>query len=198
MQLLAYIAPDEQGSNISSFTFRIEDETYKRSFNFDTDTLAWWSRSLQIDDYDHLESKFTEWNSLRLFDVSHELQTQDNLGTHLPIFAVRQRVRIYGIDPGYSEDYVWMENDEWEEVDEETAAKCEAYLESEFEEPKGYTRIGFIDRDEFVTSCFTRKGCEDYIAANGHNLTDPHIFVYSGYRNKEWERIVNHLFALKA
>lgn len=42
-------------------------------------------------------------------------------------------------------------------------------------------------KELFVTCCFTAKGCEDYIAANGHNLKKPRIYVESGYRNREWE-----------
>lgn len=39
--------------------------------------------------------------------------------------------------------------------------------------------------ERFVTACFTRKGAEDYLAVNGHNLRDPFIYVASAWRNKE-------------
>lgn len=42
---------------------------------------------------------------------------------------------------------------------------------------------------KITTACFTRKGCEDYIALNGHNLKSPRIYVESGYRNREWEQL---------
>ena len=38
----------------------------------------------------------------------------------------------------------------------------------------------------FATACFTEQGCKDYLAANGHNLKSPRVYVYSGYRNAEW------------
>lgn len=41
-------------------------------------------------------------------------------------------------------------------------------------------------RDKFITACFTQKGCEDFIAADGHNHDDPSVYVASGYRNEEW------------
>lgn len=39
--------------------------------------------------------------------------------------------------------------------------------------------------ERFVTACFTRKGAEAYIAANGHNLREPFIYVASLFRNRE-------------
>ena len=51
---------------------------------------------------------------------------------------------------------------------------------------QGHHRTGYIDIMEFVTACFTEKGCAEFIRVNGHNLTDPDIYAYSGYRNQEW------------
>jgi hypothetical protein len=48
----------------------------------------------------------------------------------------------------------------------------------------------------FVTACLTRKGCEDYIASNGHNFKKPRIYVGSGFRNQKWADIRNQLMAL--
>lgn len=46
---------------------------------------------------------------------------------------------------------------------------------------------------KFVTACFTEIGCQRYIAANGHNLNKPRVYVASGYRNEEWEIMREHL-----
>ena len=127
-------------------------------------------------------------------DISKDLVSQDNLATAIPIFIVQQKRRIYGIDPEYTENITYLDDyADSQEVSEEKVKELEeAYSSSKNDLGNGdflenYTRVGYIDNWEFITACFTKKGCEDYIAANGHNLTEPRIYVESGYRNREWE-----------
>jgi hypothetical protein len=56
-----------------------------------------------------------------------------------------------------------------------------------------YERVWYRIVPRFVTACLTRKGAEDYIACNGHNLTNPYIYVESLYRNAEMIALRNHL-----
>lgn len=88
----------------------------------------------------------------------HEIRTQDNAITAHPLFAVQQERRIYGLDPGYS-DLIEVT----EEGDE----------------------VRYHVEWEVVTVCFTRKGAEQYLRVNGHNLWNPRIYAMSAYRNAE-------------
>jgi hypothetical protein len=48
--------------------------------------------------------------------------------------------------------------------------------------------------DRFVTVCFTRKGAEDFIKAERHNLTNPRIYVeYAERRNIELHEVLRAL-----
>jgi hypothetical protein len=127
------------------------------------------------------------------------LHTQDNLATADPLFVVFEKDRIYGLEEG-SGTY------EWRDEDGDLAAEEEcAELEKLKDEGGGdtgldlngtkFSAIQFGERDRFVTACFTRKGAEDYLAANGHNLTKPFIYVSSLYRNREMIEVRQHLMA---
>jgi hypothetical protein len=128
--------------------------------------------------------------------MSEELRTQDNAITANPIFMVQQKKRIYGFDGGYTDHFVYLdtENDHVEVSEQE---QREAYAKSPekdvlvFEDWRDdqYERTGYLDHWENVQPFFTRKGAEEYIRINGHNLKSPQIFVESGFRNHEWEEV---------
>lgn len=121
--------------------------------------------------------------------ISERLKTQDNRITADPIFVVQQRNRIWGFDLEYCEDWMW--------VDEEgNEATQEEYEELKKHGDVGWNKVGYKDTWEFVTACFTEQGCKDYIAYNGHNLTDPRIYAESGWRNAEWIGLRNYLMNL--
>lgn len=128
----------------------------------------------------------------KLYFMAHAMRTQDNASTAEPIFIVQQRHRLYGIDPDLVDDgeVVWLDccNDYCEVEGDEAKALEEAYSET-FEVPGEYQRTGYQDDWEFVQPFFTRVGAEAYIVANGHNLTDPRIYVDSAYRNREWQAV---------
>lgn len=122
--------------------------------------------------------------------VGVALATQDNRATANPIFAVQQRVRDWGFDgDGYSDAYVWVNDDDHEDgADEAKAAELDR-LDDEMEDTGSWRKVYYRDRWEFVQPFLTEAGAEAYIALNGHNLTDPRIYVYSGYRNAEWKAL---------
>jgi hypothetical protein len=122
-----------------------------------------------------------------LAEVAHRLRTQDNQVTAHPIFTVQQRRRIYGLDPAYSERVVWVDSDG--EADGEKSAELERDFEQTGKERDGYTRTAYVDIWQFVTACLTEQGCKDYLALNGHNLREPRIYVESGCRNVEWQKL---------
>lgn len=130
-----------------------------------------------------------------LDELIHNLKTQDNLITANPIFIVQQKRLIVGMDSEYSDMFMWVEVGE-ERVHEHTAKRLDRYYARTGNVPRGYARVGYVETWEFVTACLTRKGCEDYIKINGHNLNEPRIYVEGGFRNKEWEFIRNYFMTL--
>jgi hypothetical protein len=140
-------------------------------------------------------------------EIAQDVATQDNAITELPIFIVRQNRRTYGVDFGYTDDFVWIsDGDESHEADSETAAKLDELSKtSDYDdeivlgddgEETTWKKVGYRDHWEFVTACFTRRGCEDYLSINGHNLTKHEIYVDSGYRNAEWKTMRKHLLGM--
>jgi len=118
--------------------------------------------------------------------ISQHLKTQDNRITADPIFVVQRLVRDYGYDSGYSDEYIWADcDDDYSEADEKEAEKLECD-DANCCDLGSWTKVYYKDRWEFVTACFTEKGCHDYLNINGHNLGKTRIYAESGYRNNEW------------
>lgn len=134
----------------------------------------------------------------RMEEIGFLLRSQDNRATAHPIFVVQQKVRIWGIDSGYTDDFAWLGGDEWVEVDKRLAAALEASYREGRRDFGGYSRVGYIDRWEFVTACLTEAGAEAYIAVNGHNLREPRIYAASAYRNEELQAVREYLMGLPA
>ena len=121
-----------------------------------------------------------------LSDLIDRLRTQDNRATANPLFIVQQRRRIYGLDPAYSDTHVWIDlcNDH-DEADEAKHRELDRADQCGDDYDACWTKTAYIDLWEFVTACFTEAGCERYIEANRHNLTDPRIYAMSLHRNEE-------------
>ena len=131
----------------------------------------------------------------QLAELSTELRTQDNACTAEPMFVVYQIKRIYGVDPDYTEDTTWTHS-EGEETDPEIIAALEALDDAgspTIHDGTAYERVGYIDIDQFVTVCLTRKGAEAFIARMKHRLNKPHIDVDTFLRNDEMIALRNHL-----
>jgi hypothetical protein len=84
-----------------------------------------------------------------------------------------------------------------DDTDEEKRMRYASFVESckeqHFEdwcdENENYTKTAYQDSWENVQPFFTRKGAEEYLRINGHNLEGkekPRIYVESAYRNAEW------------
>lgn len=107
------------------------------------------------------------------------------------IFTVSEYNSSYGQSTtcfNYSEIFVRHDNEGREKKAEKNTA--------EWDKPKGkwseVVKKSFHDR--FVTVCFTRKGAEDFIAAERHNLQNPRIYVqYAERRNLELHKILHAL-----
>lgn len=130
-----------------------------------------------------------------LKSIGRRLRTQDNRATAEPIYLVEQRAREYGVDPAYTDTFIWLGEAASEPVDEEEARKLEAAFRSG-EQVEGYRRVGYRERWDFVTVCLTEEAADAFIVANRHNLSDPRTYVASGWRNPEWKMVRAALLAL--
>lgn len=144
-----------------------------------------------------------EW----MAEVSGNLTTQNNRITQDPLFVVFQKSGIV-VDEDYDHDRIVWVDDEGNEADQETEDQLNYmrdeieglhYLDDEIElgddERQEWRRMAIKEVDQFVTSCFTEAGAKEYLKANGHNLTRPHIYVTSLYRNEEMKRLRDWLMS---
>ena len=138
----------------------------------------------------------------QLTALREELRTQDNAVTADPLFVVFQEERIYGVSQDYQTNgYTWVGADDSSvTADDDEAKVLDKLLDADRELSIGgatYERVWYRIVPRFVTACFTRKGAEDYIACNGHNLTKPYIYVDTLYGNHEMLALRNHLMGDK-
>ncbi|WP_027178802.1 hypothetical protein [Maridesulfovibrio bastinii] len=104
-------------------------------------------------------------NNLDLSTLRKELQTQDNQCTAEPIFLVEEKKRVYGFDPIYSEETVFVDIENGgNEVDlEEYGLTYEEALNE-----NGLTECGYADEWNFVNAHFSDRSAKEYIEKNGH------------------------------
>lgn len=151
-----------------------------------------------------LQDLFLVWDAMRLSaytppclrELGQKIRAQDNRATSSPLFIVQERKRIYGVDPDYTDDYVWCYDIGGEVLDDEVTSLLDKLEAAISDIPDGYEKVGCIDTWEFVTACFTEKACEDYIRANRHNLEEPRIYTDSANRNNEYNMVRDYLISL--
>ena len=115
------------------------------------------------------------------------IATQDSRCTDKPMFIVQQK-REYVAHVDYEYDRIaWIHSDG--EADADEAAELEKSYGETCDVPDGWNRCAIGYTWEFVTACFTQRGCEHYIAINGHNLEEHRIYAASSYRNNEWRAV---------
>lgn len=140
----------------------------------------------------------------RIRNIIEQLHTQDNLATADPMYVVQHKVRDYGCDRSGGDDDVigtcYVNHDDCLVISEEQYVNFEMEgMDDEGDDfnPKDWTETAWRDRWQYVTVAFTRKGCEDYISANGHNLNETRIYVDTAYRNTEWIAVRKFLMEMK-
>jgi hypothetical protein len=142
---------------------------------------------------------------LDLTGIRERLQTQNGRMTANPIFVVQEEEKIYGMAEGYSDAGEWMDREGATYAtrqDFEMAGKAyrEMYGEEEsierFDSKISYVR--YIRRWKFVQPFLTEAAANAYIKQNSHHLTNPRVYVESGYRNYEWEGIRKYFMAESA
>lgn len=121
--------------------------------------------------------------------IGELIRTQDNRATDAPIFIVQQRKRIYGMSSEYADEWVWIDTGgDFDEADELEHLGLDAKHDNG-EDTGDWSKTYYRDIWEFVTACFTEQGCQDYIDANGHNLSHPRIYACGSWRNEEFRQV---------
>lgn len=128
-----------------------------------------------------------------LAQLQTSLATDDNRCTSHPMFVVRTKEVDEHVTDCSDCDY-WR-GDDYESLPKEVSDALEAAYEAgdPLVHIDGTTyivedcyRLATEESWSIVQAFFTKKGADDYIECNGHNLREPHAYVESGYRNQEW------------
>jgi len=140
--------------------------------------------------------------------IATDFTSQNNRATEWPLFAVQQKVRQWGVDCDYQDGSAWVHSkmedglvaasdEELDLISEEldpdrnwsSEAKWSVFDERGNEEEFDFVLLGYCDRWEFVTACFTERACQEFIDSQSHNLGETRIYAYSAHRNREWKTI---------
>jgi hypothetical protein len=128
-----------------------------------------------------------------LRQIGDRLRNQDNRCTADPIFQVRGKERIYGLDSSASDEAVWKD-DEWNTVEIPDDA-------DPGEPPRGLTVVRYTTRWKVLMVAFTEEACQEHLRLNGHNyqiFDEIDIYVDSLNRCPEMITIREFLMALPA
>lgn len=122
-----------------------------------------------------------------LAEIGARLRTQDNRITQDPIFLVERKVRDYGYDSEYADEYHWVDFDgDWVVADEDESDRLDEVAEAG-DSTGRWEKIYYKERWEFVQPFLTEVAAQHYIDQNSHNLGETRIWGASGHRN--WELI---------
>lgn len=109
-------------------------------------------------------------------EIGERLLTQDNRCTSDPMFCVQEKEAIYGIEPEFTTDFVWMDLVDGGEAE----APADGIGDSTVR------KSGIKYQWKTVMVALTEQGCKDYLKANGHNHRgETRIYVDTFNRCKE-------------
>ena len=135
-----------------------------------------------------------------LKNMMHEIETQDNRSTRLPIlYVIKETIREYGIEEDYRTDgFEWIKDDEsytWDEVIESVREQIEDDSFDVTEEDasmEGFKKVFYRNIERYSDNFFfTEKAAKEHLRINGHNLTKPQDYVIHAFRNDEIEGVIN-------
>lgn len=125
-----------------------------------------------------------------LLTIAENLRTQDNRCTADPMFCVQGRRRIFGMDPQWCDDVVW--------VDTYDGARQVDPPDDIDNPPEHYIETGYIDVWETLAVCFTEQGCKEHLKLNEHNYRRyEEVRIYADTFNRNPEMIAIREFLLQ-
>jgi hypothetical protein len=135
-------------------------------------------------------------------NLIHEIETQDNRCTALPIlFVLKETRREYGIDPEYNtHGFEWIKDGEsasWETIEEIIQQHFDNYdlvVTEEMAEEYGYYKCYYRNVEQISDNFFfTEKACKQHLICNGHNLISPQDWAIHPFRNPEIEQVIESI-----
>lgn len=139
--------------------------------------------------YGGLPNEVTE----NILETCKNVKYQDNVCTSDPMYVIERLRKSWGFDSEYADDYAWVKGSE--EADEEEVEKLD-HLDAEGAHLDGWYKVYYKTYWAFESACFTRVACDRYIERHKHNLGITRVYVYSGYRNQEWQDMRELLLSL--
>ena len=142
-----------------------------------------------------------------------------NHGTANPIFEVKEKVRVYGLDSQYSENSVWFDNENersWDDIPsllkdlDESGEIDDLFRETgdyncktvgdylrlhEFDQEKFLERLGFnevwyVEEWKHVNTHLTSEGAQRFIDRKQHDYGELKIWVDSLYWCFEFQEVI--------
>lgn len=137
----------------------------------------------------------------QLLEIGAEMRTQNNRGTHLPLFVVMEDVKVYG-------EQSWCnEVERRSEYDRELLCeKCAVLAEGNDTLPDYcedcdsdlYVWFNWEERESVKAGVFfTARACDEHIRLNGYHYCKPRSYAISAWRNPEMEAVMDFLKGLK-
>ena len=130
-------------------------------------------------------------SAINLKQLSENIKGQDNRSTASPLYCIYD-VEYVVIDSEYSSrfdtQYVWVSDEgcSYSEDDSEFDALEVLCGDNEITiDGIKYEKVRQSIVPRFVTACLTEVGANNYLQANGQNLSKPYIYVHSLNRNDE-------------
>lgn len=138
-----------------------------------------------------------------LKNIMHEIETQDNRSTRLPIlYVIKETIREYGIEEDYRTDgFEWEKDGEsytWDEIEDEINKEQQynfmfdiSSIDEDNVKEYGFEKVFYRNVERYSDNFFfTEKAAKEHIRINGHNLTKPQDYVIHAFRNDEIESVI--------
>jgi hypothetical protein len=108
-----------------------------------------------------------------LLQIGQRLRSQDNRMNKSPIFQVRGKRRILGMDSAYCEDFEW--------IDTTNDFMIVEPPEDEDNPPDGIEKLYYIIVEEVLAVSFSEEGCKEHIGLNRNNYKQSYdeVFIYA-------------------
>lgn len=120
-----------------------------------------------------------------------DAKDNDHCTAH-PLFVVKRRRVVTGIDTDYTDNIAWIEDGEI--LGAEESALLEAAYQETGEVPDDYTRTGYCEEWEHIDTYLTEQAALARIDGG----PDGRVSVESAYRNKEMQAVRAFLMSLAA
>jgi len=110
-----------------------------------------------------------------------------------PIFIVQKRQRVYGFDPAYGTDSVWINAENDHEVADERTAKRLNAIDDDGRSTGNWEKVYYVDRWDYVCAHFTREAAAAFIKRKSHDYDKLRIWVDAQIYCWEFNAIISGL-----